>query len=73
MNTVQHRKHIPEPIVRKLREADRLLAATGRQVWGRQPSREILVDIEEVAAGHKGIQTRRAGRRHRPRAGRSHS
>src|ERR1700728_3030835 len=26
MNTVQHRRHTPEQIVRKLREADRLLA-----------------------------------------------
>jgi transposase-like protein len=26
MNTVQHRRHTPEQVVRKLREADRLLA-----------------------------------------------
>jgi len=26
MNTVQHRKHTPEQIVRKLREADKMLA-----------------------------------------------
>src|SRR5271170_1852994 len=26
MNTVQHRRHTPEQVIRKLREADRLLA-----------------------------------------------
>ena len=26
MNTVQHRRHTPEQVVRKLREADKLLA-----------------------------------------------
>jgi hypothetical protein len=53
---MKRRRHTPEPVIRKLREADQLLAEGKGRRRGRAASRDLAPDVSPVAEPVRGMK-----------------